>query len=49
MIGSGALLLVISHLFDVPVFQFYGWAQGVAPKKKKTKLGCEKYLCRVTY
>jgi hypothetical protein len=45
MIGPGGLLLVVPHLFVVPVSLL--WV-GVA-KKQITKLGCEKYFGRVTY
>jgi hypothetical protein len=45
MIGPGALLLVVSHLFAVPVLVL--WV-GLG-KKKITKLGCEKYFCKITY
>jgi hypothetical protein len=43
-IGVGSLLLVVSHIIAVPVLVL-----SVALKKKKTELGCEKYLCRVIY
>jgi hypothetical protein len=44
MIGPGGLL-VVAHLFAV---QFSILMSGVA-KEYITKLGCEKYFCRVTY
>jgi hypothetical protein len=44
LIGPGDLVLVVSHLCQVPVFSFM---RGVG--EKKTKLGCEKYFCKVTY
>jgi hypothetical protein len=43
MIGPGGLLLVVPTYLQSR-FQFYWWVA-----KKKTKLGCEKYFCRVTY
>ncbi len=42
----GALLLVVSHLFPVPVLVL--WV-GLEKNKKKTKPGCEKYFGRVKY
>ncbi len=46
MIGPGGLLLVVPHLFACcPRFTFMG---GVA-KKEITKLGYEKYFCKITY
>jgi hypothetical protein len=42
MIVPGGLLLIVPHLFAV------GFMGGVA-KKYITKLGCEKYFCKVTY
>jgi hypothetical protein len=39
------LLLVISHLFAVPVLVL--WVR--LGKSKELKLGCEKYFCGVTY
>jgi hypothetical protein len=45
MIGPDGLLLVIPHIFAVPVSVLL---VGL-PKKYTTKLGCEKYFCRVTY
>jgi hypothetical protein len=44
-IGVGSLLLVVSHIIAVPVLVL--WV--ALKKKKKTELGCEKYLCRVIY
>jgi hypothetical protein len=44
MIGPGGLLLVVPIYLQFQ-FQFYWWVA----KKKKTKLGCEKYFCGVTY
>jgi hypothetical protein len=41
---SRCLLLGVSHLFAVPVSVLW-----VRFEKKKVKLGCEKYFCRVTY
>jgi hypothetical protein len=43
-IGSCGLLLLVSHLFAVPVSLLW-----VGLKKQKTELECEKYFCRVTY
>jgi hypothetical protein len=45
MIGPGGLPLVVPHLLCCPSFSFIG---GVV-KEYITKLGCEKYFCRVTY
>jgi len=45
MTGPGGLLLVVSHLFAVLVSVLWLGLQ----KSKITKLGCEKYFCRVTY
>jgi hypothetical protein len=38
-INLSGLVLLVHHLL-LSQFQFYGWAE--LPKKKKTKLGCEK-------
>jgi hypothetical protein len=47
MIGPGGLLLVVPHLFAVPILVL--WV-GLPNKKYKTILGCEKILlCRITY
>jgi len=43
MTGPGGLLLVVPH-----VVVSVSWA-GLQESEKKTKLGCEKYFCRVTY
>jgi len=40
IIGPGGLLLVVPHLFAVPVLVL--WVG--LPKKYTTKLGCEKYV-----
>jgi hypothetical protein len=40
MIGAGGLLLVVSHLFAVPVFILWVGLE----KSIKLKLGCEKYF-----
>jgi hypothetical protein len=45
MIGPGGLLLVVPHLFAVPVSVLLVGLQ----KEYITKLGCEKYFLRVTY
>jgi len=46
MIGPcGLVLLVVPHLFGVPVSVYIG---GVA-KEYITELGCDKYFRRVTY
>ncbi len=44
MISPGGLLLVVPHLFAVPNSQFQFVGVGFPKKKKKSKLGCEKYL-----
>jgi len=44
LIGQSGLLLVVSHLFAVPVLVL--WVR--LKNKWITKLGCEKYFCRVT-
>jgi hypothetical protein len=44
IIGSSGLLLVVSHLFAVPVLDL--WVR--LKNKWITKLGCEKHFCRVT-
>jgi hypothetical protein len=43
MIGPGGLLLVVPHLFAVLVSVLW------VGLRKITKLGCEKYFCRVSY
>jgi hypothetical protein len=45
MICPSGLLLVVPHLFSLPISSFMG---GVA-KEYITKLGCEKYFHRITY
>jgi hypothetical protein len=45
LIGPGGLLLVVPHLFAVSVFQSYYEVL----KEEITKLGCEKYFCKVKY
>jgi hypothetical protein len=45
MIGPGGLLSLVFHLFAVPDLVL--WV-GVG-KKQITKLGCEKYFCKVTF
>jgi hypothetical protein len=50
MIGPDGLLLVVPHIFAVPVSFSFSFIGGVAKKVKQRKLGCEKYFCcRVTY
>jgi hypothetical protein len=48
MIGPGGLLLVVSHPICSSNFSFMGGV-GKKQKKYKTKLGGEKYFCKVTY
>jgi hypothetical protein len=45
MIGPGGLLLLVPHLFAVPVSVLLVELQ----KEYITKLKCEKYVPRVTY
>jgi hypothetical protein len=45
MVRPGGLLLVVPHLFAVPISVF----MGEVAKEYTTKLGCEKYFSRVTY
>ncbi len=43
LIGPGGLLFVVPYLFAVPVSVLWVGLE----KRFKTKLGCEKYFCRV--
>jgi hypothetical protein len=45
VIGPGGLLLIVSHLFAVPVLILWVGMK----KKKRTKLECKKHFCKATY
>jgi hypothetical protein len=47
MVGPGGVAISSLRPICNPSFSFFVWV-GLEKKKKKTKLGCEKYVARIT-